>query len=90
MFLLVQVFQASIYYWCIKFQDEDGQSGEDGEGEVDLEEEPDQDKLWEEVNKGLTALQGKAASFTINKTQRLYCFGFGNSVVELADDQIYC
>lgn len=40
-------------------QDEDGQSGEEGEGEVDLEEEPDQDKLWEEVDKGLTALQGE-------------------------------
>ena len=41
------------------FQDEEGASGEDGEGEVDLEEEPDQDKLWEEVDKGLTALQGE-------------------------------
>ncbi|MPC47267.1 hypothetical protein E2C01_041009 [Portunus trituberculatus] len=40
-------------------QDEEGASGEDGEGEVDLEEEPDQDKLWEEVDKGLTALQGE-------------------------------
>ncbi|KAK8396009.1 hypothetical protein O3P69_005235 [Scylla paramamosain] len=40
-------------------QDEDGVSGEDGEGEVDLEEEQDQDKLWEEVDKGLTALQGE-------------------------------
>ena len=43
----------------ILFQDEDGASGEDGEGEVDLEEEADHDKLWEEVDKGLTALQGE-------------------------------
>ncbi|KAK8727780.1 hypothetical protein OTU49_009453 [Cherax quadricarinatus] len=40
-------------------QEEDIPSGEEGDGEVDLEEDPDQDKLWEEVDKGLTALQGE-------------------------------
>lgn len=31
-------------------------SGDEAEG--DLEDDPDQAKLWEEVDKGLTALQG--------------------------------
>lgn len=56
----------------ILLQDEDnadGASGEDGEGEVDLEEEPDQDKLWEEVDKGLTALQGESVCFIITLWQ---------------------
>lgn len=37
-------------------QGEDGISGDEAEG--DLEDDPDQAKLWEEVDKGLTALQG--------------------------------
>ncbi|XP_037802933.1 uncharacterized protein LOC119597435 isoform X2 [Penaeus monodon] len=36
---------------------EDGMSGDEAEG--DLEDDPDQAKLWEEVDKGLTALQGE-------------------------------
>ncbi|XP_071518447.1 uncharacterized protein [Panulirus ornatus] len=49
------------HYWDhhpAPHQDDDDASGEDGEGEVDIED-TDQDKLWEEVDKGLTALQGE-------------------------------
>lgn len=61
------------YQWCLKFQEEDGPSGEDGEGEGDLVDEPDQDKFWEEVDKGLTALHGKFICFAINFFLQFFC-----------------